>query len=194
MTPAPQPIGDLERRRSASILIPATVGAILLATAGCSSSDEGTPTDKPSASATSSVSVDPLKGDKAAVLAVYRRMWAAQVKAYSSGTLKGAGLEKVAADKALSKIKVTALYYQDHGSVMKGEPELDPKIASITRGKRAEITDCIDSTHFIQVNKKTGKPVGLVDDNRRHTSTFNAWKLNGRWMITDVDIDRDRTC
>lgn len=141
-----------------------------------------------------SVSVDPLKGDREAVVSAYRQMWAAQVKAYSSGTLKGAGLEEAAGDKALSKIKVTALYYQEHGSIMKGEPELSPKVTSITAGKQAQITDCIDSTHYVQVNKKTGKPIGLIDVNRRHVATYTARTLAGRWLITDFDIDRDRTC
>ncbi|MFE9968244.1 hypothetical protein [Streptomyces sp. NPDC005525] len=139
-------------------------------------------------------SADPEKAQKDAVLTVYRKMWAAQVKAYSSGTLKGVGLEGVAGGKALSKVRVTALYYQEHGSVMKGEPELSPKVTAISKGSQAEITDCIDSTHYVQVNKKTGKRVGLLDENRRHVATYEARTIAGTWLITDFDIDRDRTC
>ncbi|WP_392675935.1 hypothetical protein [Streptomyces sp. LN785] len=127
------------------------------------------------------------------MLTVYRKMWAAQIKAYSSGTLKGAGLENVTGDKALSKIKVTALYYQEHGSIMKGKPQLSPKVTTISES-RAEITDCIDSTHYVQINKKTGKAIGLLDNNRRHISTYQAHTIAGKWLITDLNIDRNRTC
>jgi hypothetical protein len=122
-------------------------------------------------------------------------MWAAQVKAYTSGTLKGTDLEKYAGDKALSKAKVTALYYQDHGTIMQGAPKLSPKVTAInTSTHTATISDCVDSTNYVQVDKKTKKPVGLLDNNRRHVGTATAHTIAGQWLITDITLDRERTC
>lgn len=182
-----------KRRWNAPAIVPAALVGVVLMTAGCSTSEDKALPSKTSAPATPVPSADPEKAQKDAVLTVYRKMWAAQIKAYSSGTLRGAGLESVAGDKALSKIKVTALYYQEHGNVMKGKPQLSPKVTAISEGQ-AEITDCIDSTHYVQINKKTGKAVGLLDNNRRHIATYKAHTIAGKWLITDSNIDRNRTC
>jgi hypothetical protein len=170
---------------------------VLLASCGGDPSDDDTSAPSPSASVSASPTADPQAAAKAKVLTAYQAMWNAQVKVYSSGTLKGAELESVAADKALAKIKVTALYYQNHGTIMQGKPKLSPKVASISTGTdsdTATITDCIDSTDYVQVYKKTGKPVGTVDSNRRHVATYTARTIATKWLITDFDIDRDRTC
>jgi hypothetical protein len=197
VTSAPHRIND-GSRRSRVPLTAAGLGVAIVMVAGCGGSADTSPSSSPSAPATaSSPTADPQAAAKATVLAVYRKMWAAQVRAYASGTLKGAGLETYAGDKALSKIKVTALYYQQHGSVMKGEPTLSPKVTAIntsTQPYSATITDCVDTTNYVQVDKKTGKPVGTLDSNRRHVTTFKANPIAGKWRITDFDIARDRTC
>jgi hypothetical protein len=122
-------------------------------------------------------------------------MWAAQVRAYSSGSITGAGLEDVAGDKALSKIKVTAAYYEDQGVATQGAPALQPRVTAVDPASRtATISDCIDSSHFVQVDAETRKPLKLTDTNRRHVATYTARIVSGRWLITDFTIERDRTC
>ena len=183
------------RRRRRWLAVPGVAAVLLLAGCGGDPSDDAS--SSPAASVSASPSTDPQAAAKASVLTVYRKMWDAQVKVYASGTLKDSDLETYAADKALSKIKVTALYYQQHGSVMKGKPTLSPKVTAINATKQphsATITDCVDTTDYVQVDKKTKKPVGTLDGNRRHVATFKANPIAGKWRITDFDIDRDRTC
>ncbi|WP_327129790.1 hypothetical protein [Streptomyces sp. NBC_01727] len=182
-----------KRRWNAPVIVPVALAGVVLMTAGCSTSEDKALPSRTSAPATPVPSANPEKAQKDAVLTVHRKMWAAQIKAHSSGTLKRAGLESASGDKALSKIKVTALYYQEHGSIMKGKPQLSLKVTTISDGQ-AEITDCIDSTHYVQINKKTGKAIGLLDNNRRHIATYKAHTIAGKWLITDLNIDRNRTC
>jgi len=183
------------RGRRRWLAVPGVVIVVLLAGCGGDPSDSGTSSPSPSASVSASPSIDPQAAAKATVLKVYQKMWDAQVKAYSSGTLKDADLESYAADKALSKIKVTALYYQQHGTIMQGKPTLSPKVTAIDTVKHsATITDCVDSTNYVQVDKKTKKPVGTLDNNRRHVGTATAHTIAGKWFITDITLDRDRTC
>jgi len=185
------------RGRRRWLAVPGVAIVVLLASCESHPTEGGPTSSSPSPIVSASPSIDPQAAAKATVLTVYQKMWDAQVKAYSSGTLKNAGLESVAADQALAKIKVTALYYQDHGTIMKGKPKLSPKVASISTGTDSDtvtITDCIDSTNYMQVYKKTGKPVGTVDSNRRHVATYTARTIATKWLITDFDIDRDRTC
>ncbi len=190
-------------RRSARAL--SAAGAVLCATAlaaGCTSHSDK-PTPPPStpttaaASAAPTPSSDPTADAKAQVLAVYKGMWDAQVKAYSTGTLVGTDLEKYAGDKALAGIKVTAVYFQDHNLVTRGEPKLSPVVTSIDiagAASSATVLDCVDSSSYAPVNKDTGKPATLGDDNRRHPQTSVARGSGGTWLITETTIDRDKTC
>lgn len=157
-----------------------TAGAVALLAAallaGCSSSDD-TKTESsasPSSTESASPSPDPSQEAKDEILAVYRGMWKETAKIYSSGSFKGSELTKYAGDKALAKVRVAAIYYQDNNLVVKGEPKLSPKVTALSLGtdpKTATVVDCVDSTNFVPENKDTGKKSELDGDNRRHTQT-----------------------
>ena len=166
-----------------------------LTLAGCSNSH--TPSPTPSAPNMAPSSTDPTTAAKQQVLASYRDMWAAEVKAYSTGSLQNVALEDYAGDKALAGIRETAIFYQDHGIVLKGKPKLSPMVTAIDvtgSPATAAITDCIDSSAFVQVYKATGKPVDLADTNRRHVETATARMIGGKWLIMATTIDRARKC
>lgn len=131
------------------------------------------------------------------MLSVYRAFWDAQLKVYTTGTMKDSGIEKVGTDKAYAKVQATRIYYVDNGFVMTGAPGLSPKVSRVDMAATppsATITDCIDSTNYIKVEKKSGKPVETLDKNRRHVATYTALKIGGAWQIRDFDISRDQLC
>lgn len=159
----------------------------------CGTHTASAPPPSPAATTTSA---DPEASAKAAVLQVYRDMWDAEDRAYATGQMN-ADVQKYATDKALTDIKLTVIYYQDYGSVMKGEPVLSPRVTTIqtkTDPYTATITDCVDSSHYIEVNAKTGKPVPVTGGSHRHVVTSTARTVGGVWMILSSVIDRKRTC
>jgi hypothetical protein len=178
--------------RSAALL---TVVVALAAAAGCSSgSDEASP--KKSASPSPTKSADPDAAEKAQVLEAYRNMWASRNRTYAKAKLDPK-LEEYAGNKALSNIKVTLLYYQDHGTVMRGEPVNSPKVTGIdtsAKPMKATITDCVDTSNYDEVEAKTGKKVPVGTGPRRHVYTATAITSHGKWIIWTTSIDRDRTC
>ncbi|MFZ3491875.1 hypothetical protein ACODT5_01295 [Streptomyces sp. 5.8] len=172
----------------------------LVLTAGCSGDDKDSADKKPSsapAPTSASPSAGPDQEARKQVLAAYRGMWKAQVKIYGTGSFDGSDLDKFAADKALSKVRSAAFYYQENDLVVKGEPKLkdDPAVTLSLGGesKSATIVDCVDSSSFVPENRTTGKKSEL-DDNRRKVQTSMARYGSGRWMITDSTIDKDSTC
>jgi hypothetical protein len=173
----------------------AAAGAVLLA-AGCASSGKPAAVSSPSAVASPSTPA-PDAAAKAQVLATYRGMWADMVKIYGSGTLEGTDLQTYAADKALAGIKASELYYQEQNLVVKGEPVLSPQITSIDLSANpptAQITSCVDSTHFLPVDKNTGKPAKLASNVFRHVENSTAIEDEGKWVIIESVIQQDQSC
>ncbi|MFE5677304.1 hypothetical protein ACFQ7B_19305 [Streptomyces erythrochromogenes] len=172
--------------------IAATVAAV---TTGCTKENKTAPA--PSTMASSGPSTDPQAADKDALLGVYRAFWDAQLKVYRSGSMKDTGIEKVAGDKAYSKVQTTRGYYVDHGYDVKGAPAHLPQVTALNMAAAppsATITDCLDTSDYYKVEKSTGKKVETADDNRRHIATYQALRIAGTWQIRDFDISRDGTC
>nr|BEK71487.1 hypothetical protein KPHV_87140 [Kitasatospora purpeofusca] len=172
----------------------------MLALAGCQSSGGSA---APSASASSptsaapSASASPDAEARQLVLAAYKGMWAEQVKAFTSGSLKDVKLETFAGDKALADIKSAAVYYQDNNLVLKGEPKLSPEITALDLAgtpHRATIRDCVDTTGFLPYDKGTGQPAQLSDANRRHVQTSTLRIYDGRWVVMESTLSKDQTC
>ncbi|NUS15646.1 MAG: hypothetical protein HOY69_30345 [Streptomyces sp.] len=180
--------------------MPPVCAAVLVASlaAGCGSSggkSDGAPTATPQ---TSSASPTPDRTAEAEAQAVtaYESMWRTAVQVYASGDLTNPDLPKYAIDKALANIKVTALYYQDHGMSVTGQPALSPKVTSVSFAKQlhtANVTDCVDSTHYVQVYKATGKAVPR-SGSFRHVVTALVVDNGSSWVVSDFTIQRDRTC
>lgn len=166
---------------------------------GCSSDKDNKPKTKPSASPTESTSPAPNPSSEAeqAVLNAYDAYWEAQKKVYKTGSLKGVDLQPSIADKALAKVRVTTVYYEDRGLAMEGEPKLDPKVTALSLKQdphTATITDCVDNSDYFTVYKKTGKRVKTTDTVRRHPQTTKVQMIGKKWIVVDATIARDRTC
>ncbi|MFE5372465.1 hypothetical protein [Streptomyces mirabilis] len=169
--------------------------AVLTVTTGCSSgSNDASP--KQSATPSATQSVDPHAAEKTAVLDTYRNMWKARNRTYATAKLDSK-LEDYAGNKALSNIKATLIYYQDHGTVLKGEPVNSPEITGIdtaAKPMKATIADCVDTSHYDEVNVKTGKKVPVGTAPVRVVYNATAINSNGKWIIWTTEIDRGRTC
>jgi len=167
---------------------------------GCGSSDKSDDTPSPStAPQTTSASPGPDRTAEAKTQAVaaYEDMWRTAVQVYTSGSLTNPDLAKYATDKALSNIKVTGAYYQDHGMTVQGEPSLAPRATSVSFAKKpyaVNITDCVDSTHYLEVYRATGKAVHSPAGSRRHVVTAVVGFNGTSWIVSDFTIERDRTC
>ncbi|MFD4919596.1 hypothetical protein ACFWNR_41140 [Streptomyces virginiae] len=151
----------------------------------------------PTVSAAAPVSVDPQAAEKAAVLAAYAGMGAAEVRSYASGTLDPE-VERHTTDQALADIKATLFWYQQRGTRMKGQPAHTAAVESLdttSDPRRAVVTDCVDSTGYDKVDKD-GNPTGAAPSGpRRHVVTSGLQRTgSGPWLVWSSTIERDRTC
>ena len=180
-------------------MLPSCALVVAAATvAGCGGSDkaDNAPTTSPPTT-TSTPSPDPTAEAKTQAIDAYEHMWDASAATFHAGKVTSPELEKWAVDKALASQEASGLYYQQQGTIMQGKPALSPRVTSIELTETpytANITDCADTTHYIEVYKSSGKPVGKVSGDRHHVTTAVA-RFNGKsWVISEFTIARDRTC
>jgi len=170
---------------------------LALGLAGCSSGgNEGKAPTAASVAPSSSAPVDPDAADRAAVLSAYKGLTDAESRTYATAKLDPQ-LETYAAHKALADIKVTLVYQQQHGTVMRGTVKRDPKVTALNTGTvplKAVVTDCADSSQYNEVITKTSKTVPYSGP-RRHVVTATAERSKtGPWKFYTYVIERDRTC
>ncbi|MEU0382387.1 hypothetical protein ABZ093_34630 [Streptomyces cyaneofuscatus] len=170
---------------------------LALALTGCGGGDDDPKPVFPTLKASSPApSVDPDAAEKAAVLKAYDGMSAAELETYATGKLSP-DLETYAAHKALADIKATVFWYQQQGTVMRGEPVRSPtaEIDTASDPLEATITDCVDSSAYQKVKKDSGKAAATPSGPRRHVVISTAKQAKtGTWKIYTSTIERDRTC
>ncbi|MEU9254545.1 hypothetical protein AB0D66_22180 [Streptomyces sp. NPDC048270] len=164
--------------------------------AGCTSgSAEKKPA--PPISASPSASTDPQAAAKAEVAAAYRGYWDAQVKAFAKADVRDTGLEKYAFDQAYARALSDVATMKVNGSVMKGEPSLNPEVTAVSleeTPRKASITDCVDVTNWKVVDPKTGTELPLPAERlKRFVTRFEARTVGDEWKIVTVD-QQDRAC
>ncbi|WP_411107777.1 hypothetical protein [Streptomyces sp. cmx-4-9] len=180
-------------KRRAAVLSGAV--ALALALAGCGGGGGGAKAPAAATAAPSpSKKADPDAAEKVAVLEAYQGMWEARNRTYATAKLDPQ-LETYAGNRALSNIKVTLLYHQEHGTVMTGTPVNAPEVDGFDDAKtKAVLRDCVDTTTYNEVEAKTGKAVPVGTGPRRHVYNASAIKTGGKWVIWTTDIDRAATC
>lgn len=176
-------------------VVAATALALAVSAVGCESDGGKTPASSPTPSATKSA--DPQAKAKADVLAVYRKYWDAQEKAYAKASPVGTGLDKHAFDKALGKANSELAALKVNGNVITGKPKISPKVTAVSLDespKKATITDCVDVTNWKLVKARTGDEVKLPKERlTKFVTTVNARTVGDKWMIVEVQ-QQDRTC
>ncbi|GGV70828.1 hypothetical protein GCM10010277_82200 [Streptomyces longisporoflavus] len=94
---------------------------------------------------------------------------------------------------------VTLDWYKQRGLKVVGEPRTAPGINSVDlhgKPKTAVLSDCLDSSPSDTVYKSTGKSAvikGSQEPDRRPV-TAKAAAVGDRWLISEYEVDRTRTC
>jgi hypothetical protein len=184
-------------RRCTGVVVLA-VAALLTA---CSGSSSGTSRPSSSTKSTTPNTVSPSNDATAraetAVLAAYSGYWAAQVEAGAHPNRRiPEALSRYSIDKAQADAQATIVLLREQGIVVRGKPLLAPVITALSLGNKpyAAITDCVDSTHWKPVYRKTGKSALAPGQKHRVVMDSTAEIYAGRWVIRTIVAHRDRTC
>lgn len=204
LTTAPHP--HSQRRLSRTRWGAASLGAITLlgacSSGGGAGEDSAKPTSTsssstPKPSATPSKSADPEEAAKAAVLESYDRMWEEQVKAYAKADPKGTKLSTYSAAVAWAQTKNDLKGLKEKGIVTTGEPSHEVEVTDIKLDKKvpwAELTDCLDTSDWKFVYRKSGKAVAMPEDRiKSYVTEIQAEKWGKQWKIV-VEKPQDRAC
>jgi len=160
--------------------------------AGTASTQPPVHTDPaPTAPSSSAPSADPQ------VLAreAYLGMWQAYVVAARTADYQAPMLDHYAAGGALTTL--TQGLYQDHqeGDVSLGQPTFHPVVtvakASGTDAAQADVTDCADSSHWLDYHN--GKPVADQSLGRRRIIA-RLQPFDGTWKVTYLNVGKAGTC
>ena len=193
-------------QRSAQLLVTASVSVgALIGVTGCGSSSPAGPAQSSSSlPATTSAASTPTPsrtpvgaGPEELVLAAYRGMQAAAVRAYAAPRVDHPEVRRYAADKALAGINSTILHYRQRGIVLRGEPVLSPSVTSLDLAANpptARVEDCIDTTDWVPVEEKTGRSLAAPGQNLRYPVISIAQLISGRWYIMQSTPQRSRSC
>lgn len=153
-----------------------------------------TPTPPP----TQSPSVDPAVAEaEAAVLAAYEGFWAAKVAYLAApGEPEPPELQQYAVDKALAGLREAAELFALNGIVTQGAPDISPEVTQLELEgmPSAVIVDCVDTTNWQPIYSATGESAAAPGQNARQPTESYTFLYDGRWVIGDTTIYRDRTC
>ncbi|MEU3795946.1 hypothetical protein AB0F07_40280 [Streptomyces fructofermentans] len=131
------------------------------------------------------------------MLAAYSAFWGEQVKAYAQGNSKGTDLHQYAAAVALSGTEEDLKDLRSKGIVTTGAPSHKPVVDVLEPDREvphAKLTDCLDSTDWKFVYRKSGKPVGMPKGRLvRYVTNVEAEKWGEQWKIVEV-VPQQRAC
>ncbi|MFJ9121319.1 hypothetical protein ACIRJO_38060 [Streptomyces sp. NPDC102394] len=168
----------------------------LLTLTGCSDSSESPSQLSPTPTTALPSARSTVDTDDAAVIAAYKSSWDAQTLAYSKASSAGTNLKKNTTFKALADIEKDLAVMRKAGQVTTGRPAINPKIVKVTDAKirRATVTDCIDTTHWILTYKSSKKPVPLPTTRLiKYVSTATLEKWGTTWMVTKLTA-QEQSC
>jgi hypothetical protein len=182
------------RKPTTLLFISASLVALMACSSNGGDSDSSRTSPSPISSGpapvTSSVSVDPQAAEKAAVLDVYSRFWGEQVKAYAKGDTAGTDFAQYAAAEALASAKADLKDLRSKGIVTTGAPAHTTTVDRLDAAKKvpsAKLTDCLDSSDWRFVHRKSGKPVGMPKKRLiRYWTKIDAEKWGKQWKIVDI--------
>lgn len=184
------------------------VGSLAVATviAGCggqgagpsTSANEHTPSTAPGASSSAN-SKPPSNAEMAGLLAstAYLGMWQDMAKAATTSDWESPALAHHATGEALSTI--SRGLYADHlnGLVAKGQPTDHPIVKSVdppAAPTTVMISDCGDSTHWLQYHKDSGKLADNDPGGRQSISAEVKKQSDGTWRVTRFAVEAVGSC
>ncbi|MCX5202669.1 hypothetical protein OG897_14565 [Streptomyces sp. NBC_00237] len=178
--------------------------APVLPLTGCGAPDDD---GKPSAAPTETVpavpapavsAADPDAAHRAAALAAYRAMTAAQTAAYPKANPAGTGLEKHATTQALGTMRIDLRRMKSAGTVVRGGAGHTPTVTALNMRAKiptATLSDCIDLSKYETYDVKARKPIPLPSaPPLRYLASASMERWDGRWMVTALDPQAGGTC
>ncbi len=161
-------------------------------------SPTATATPTPSPSPSPSPTIDPAVSEaEAAALEAYRGFWDAQVAYLASpGNSEPAELQQYAVDKALAGVRSAAELFALNGIVAQGQPALSPTVTELEMDgmPSAMIKDCVDIANWQTVYASTGESAAAPGQLQRQQTEAYTFLYDGRWVVGEVTVYRDRTC
>ena len=166
----------------------------------------GTATTVPATSpstptADASPSIDPTVAAVApALLDAYRGYWGVKVLMFADppANLDGSSphwneLRQFATDTAFADVFTNLHTFSRNGIGVVGAPVLSPTVTSVN-GPNASIVDCVDSTNWQPVYTSTLKSAAAPGQSPRLVTNSTLLFYDGRWVVIDSVVDRERTC
>lgn len=130
-------------------------------------------------------------------MATYQGMWADYATAATTSDWQSPKLGQYATGTALSTI--SRGLYADHynGLVSRGAPVLHPSVASVdppNNPTKVMITDCGDSTHWLQYRADNGQLADSTPGGRRLINATVQKQADGSWKVTDFGVHDLGSC
>jgi hypothetical protein len=129
------------------------------------------------------------------ILAQYRRFWREMytgVEAVRSGD-RDAFLRPVVAEPLLSELIRVARERDRKGTQLRGTPAvIDPVVTR--QGGSAVVSDCVNLTDVVLVNRSTGKVVGGQGTDRRAIDTYLRRGADAVWRVYSLNDVKDFEC
>ena len=171
-----------------------------LGLAACAPAGPATPAIQPArtipAPAVTSVDTSKSNAAKAAALAAYNGYLAAYVTASHTADWNAKSIVKYAADPLLQQAQVALHNLLDAHHVMKGQPISHPVVAAVnTAASPATVllADCVDTTHWIEIAKTTGKPVSAAGGHEAVSVVVVDYPGHG-WLVQQSKQSKVSTC
>jgi hypothetical protein len=182
-------------------LLMISTAALALTSCGSGAASGPAPNTSTPSTLTSSAApaapMSPADQAKQAALSAYRGMWADYAAAATTSDWQSPKLPQYATGSALSTI--SRGLYADHynGLVSKGTPVLHPKVSSIQPPNdptTVMITDCGDSTNWLQYKASNGQLADNSPGGRRLINATVQKQADGTWKVTDFGVHDLGSC
>jgi hypothetical protein len=127
----------------------------------------------------------------------YKAMWLNMAAAAETSDWQSPLLSEYATGNALTTM--SRGLYANHavGRVSRGRPTLSPTVAGVEPSDaptRVQISDCGDSTNWLQYDAATGVLVDDVPGGRRAISAVVDKQADGSWAVSDFAVQELGTC
>jgi hypothetical protein len=127
----------------------------------------------------------------------YKAMWLNMAKAAETADWQSPLLSEYATGNALTTMSRGLYVNHTEGRVSRGRPTLSPTVVGVEppdNPTRVQISDCGDSTSWLQYDAATGDLVDDVPGGRRAISAVVDKQADGTWAVSDFAVQELGTC
>ena len=179
------------------------VASTALLAAACTSGSPSTTAPNPvsssaqTSSAAPSSSANPVDVARQQAISTYLGMWEDMAVAAETSNWQDSRLANHATGIALTNITRGLYTDNQNGLVSKGRPKNSPQVSSAEPPAdpvKVIISDCGDSTNWIQYRVDTGQPADNSPGGRRQINAIVEKQPDGAWRVSDFGVHGIGTC